>query len=156
LISDAAWSEIVPQLPPSGGKRKVDDRAALEGILYVLGHDIAWYDLPRELGYGSGMTCWRRLRDWHAMGVWDLHQHVLVRHLPRDQVDFSRIVGGEAHATARPRKPHRRVRTSFLGAAAPAPYPMAWTHHATATPTTRRRDRAPAKACPVPSSPFAQ
>ena len=27
-------------------------------------------DLPQSLGYGSGMTCWRRLRDWNANGVW--------------------------------------------------------------------------------------
>jgi transposase len=28
--------------------------------------------LPQELGCGSGMSCWRRLRDWQLAGVWDL------------------------------------------------------------------------------------
>jgi transposase len=31
-----------------------------------------------ELGSGSGWTCWRRLRDWQAAGVWDkLHTRLL-------------------------------------------------------------------------------
>jgi transposase len=28
--------------------------------------------LPQELGCGSGMTCWRRLRDWQKAGICDL------------------------------------------------------------------------------------
>ena len=48
----------------------VDDRVALAGILFVLKTGIGWEDLPRETGC-SGMTCWRRLRDWQAAGVWD-------------------------------------------------------------------------------------
>tara|TARA_R110000824_G_scaffold194777_1_gene377444 strand:+ start:4753 stop:4866 length:114 start_codon:yes stop_codon:yes gene_type:complete len=30
------------------------------------------------MGCGSGVTCWRRLRDWHEAGVWKkLHQTLL-------------------------------------------------------------------------------
>ena len=38
----------------------------------ISGRRLAWRSefLPQELGYGSGMTCWRRLRDWHQAGVW--------------------------------------------------------------------------------------
>jgi transposase len=47
----------------------VPDRAALTGILFVLRSGIPWEMLPQEMGCGSGMTCWRRLRDWHEAGV---------------------------------------------------------------------------------------
>ena len=65
-----------------GGARKlaVSDEAVLNGILFVLQTGILWEDLPQSLGYGSGMTCWRRLRDWNASGVWQkLHLAMLVR-----------------------------------------------------------------------------
>jgi transposase len=45
------------------------DRQVLCGILYVLYTDIQWEYLPKELGFGSGMTCWRRLRDWNETAV---------------------------------------------------------------------------------------
>ena len=48
------------------------------GILFVLHTGIQWEFLPQELGFGSGMTCWRRLRDWHEAGVWQrLHEALL-------------------------------------------------------------------------------
>lgn len=76
-----------------GGARKlaVGDEAALNGILFVLHTGIPWEDLPQSLGYGSGMTCWRRLRDWSAAGVWEqLHQGMLTRLREHDQIDWSR------------------------------------------------------------------
>jgi transposase len=42
----------------------------LTGILFVLKSGCPWEYLPQEMGVGSGMTCWRRLRDWHALGIW--------------------------------------------------------------------------------------
>jgi transposase len=52
----------------------------LNGILHVLHTGIAWEDLPQEYGYGSGVTAWRRLRDWQKAGVWGaLHQQLLTR-----------------------------------------------------------------------------
>lgn len=62
LISDELWELIQPLLPPETPRPRVLDRAALESILYVLKTGIGWEHLPRELGYGSGMTCWRRAR----------------------------------------------------------------------------------------------
>ena len=48
------------------------------GILFVLYTGIRWEFLPQELGFGSGMTCWRRLRDWNDAGVWQrLHELLL-------------------------------------------------------------------------------
>jgi transposase len=47
---------------------RVSDRAVLAGIVFVLTTGISWNALPRELGCGSGVTCWRRLRDEAAAG----------------------------------------------------------------------------------------
>ncbi|SHM20131.1 IS5/IS1182 family transposase, partial [Hymenobacter psychrotolerans] len=83
LVSDELWDMVEPLLPPvpprpKGGRPRVDDRAALTGILFVLRSGIPWEMLPAEMGCGSGMTCWRRLRDWHEAGVWQrLHQVLL-------------------------------------------------------------------------------
>src|ERR1041384_7900196 len=82
-ISEALWAKIEPLLPvfkpsPKGGRPRVSDEAALNGIVFVLRTGIPWEELPQELGFGSGMTCWRRLRDWQAVGVWDgVHQRLV-------------------------------------------------------------------------------
>ncbi len=66
-------------------------RAALTGILFVQRSGIPWEMLPQKMGCGSGMTCWRRLRDWHEAGVWHrIHQVLLDRLGEADQVDWSR------------------------------------------------------------------
>ena len=82
---------LPPHRPrPRGGRPPVDDRVALDGILFVLKTGIGWEDLPREIGC-SGMTCWRRLRDWHAAGVWDtLHRTLLDRLGAAGQIAWSR------------------------------------------------------------------
>ncbi|WP_156106076.1 IS5 family transposase [Comamonas aquatica] len=97
-VSKELWRQLQPLIPafvPSakGGARKlaISDEAALNGILFVLQTGIPWEDLPQSLGYGSGMTCWRRLRDWNAAGVWEqLHQAMLTRLREHDQIDWSR------------------------------------------------------------------
>jgi transposase len=38
-------------------------------MLFVLRHGLRWRDLPQGLGSGSGVSCWRRLREWQALGV---------------------------------------------------------------------------------------
>lgn len=69
----------------------MDDERALNGILFVLRTGIAWEDLPQELGFGSGMTCWRRLREWQAAGVWhQLHLKLLAELRGAGRLDFSR------------------------------------------------------------------
>lgn len=74
LVPDELWTIIEPLLPPElpkprGGRPRVPDRACLTGIIFVLKTGIPWELLPQELGCGSGMTCWRRLRDWQHTGV---------------------------------------------------------------------------------------
>jgi len=75
LLTDELWNRIKPHVPPDppkpkGGRPRVPDRGALTGILFVLRTGIQWEMLPKEMGCGCGMTCWRRLRDWQAAGVW--------------------------------------------------------------------------------------
>jgi transposase len=86
LVSDALWAIIAPLLPlerpkPKGGWPRIADRAALTGILFVLKSGIPWEMLPQEMGCGSGMTCWRRLRDWQQAGVWQRLHRVLLQRL---------------------------------------------------------------------------
>ena len=96
LVSDALWLIIEPLLPveaakPKGGRPRVDSRKALTGILFVLRTGIPWEMLPQEMGCGSGVTCWRRLRDWQQAGVWDgLHRELLRRLRQADRIDWSR------------------------------------------------------------------
>jgi transposase len=96
LLTDDLWAVVEPLLPPhpptpKGGRPRVPDRAALTGILFVLKSGIPWEMLPQELGCGSGVTCWRRLRDWQAKGVWDrLHRALLDRLGEADRIDWSR------------------------------------------------------------------
>jgi len=73
LLPDEWWAIVEPLLPPdppkpNGGRPRVPDRAALTGIIVVLKSGIPWEMLPQEMGRGSGVTCWRRLRDWQEAG----------------------------------------------------------------------------------------
>lgn len=98
LLPDALWNLIQPLLPPSprrpnGGRPRLPDRACLTGILFVLRSGIPWEMLPQELGCGSGMTCWRRLRDWQEAGIWQLIHFSLLDWLARcAEIDWSRAV----------------------------------------------------------------
>lgn len=95
-VSDELWQVIEPLLPKRErrfrhpGRKRLDDRPALQGILFVLHTGITWKYLPQALGYGSGMTCWRRLAEWNADGVWQrLHEVLLDRLRAADALDFS-------------------------------------------------------------------
>ena len=96
LVSDTLWSLFATLLPPrlprpKGGRPPIDDRAALTGILFVLKSGIPWEMLPQEMGCGSGMTCWRRLRDWQDAGVWQTFHHALLDRLGRaGLIDWNR------------------------------------------------------------------
>ena len=99
LVSDELWSVIEPHIPVKPrrrthpGRKPLSTRACFTGILFVLMSGIPWEMLPQEMGCGSGMTCWRRLRDWQAAGIWQkIHEILLARLRNADQIDFSRCV----------------------------------------------------------------
>ena len=97
LVSDELWSVVAPLLPKPRPKKKpgrppIPDRACLTGIVFVLKTGIQWEYLPQEMGCGSGMTCWRRLRDWQEAGVWwTMHRVLLDRLGEADRIDWSRV-----------------------------------------------------------------
>ena len=105
-VTDELWEVIEPLLPeeppkPKGGRPRIDDRATLTGILFVLKSGIPWEMLPQEIGCGSGMTCWRRLKDWHEAGVWDrLRKTMLDRLGQADEIDWERASLDSASVTA--------------------------------------------------------
>lgn len=114
-VSDELSATLEPLIPefehsPKGGRRRsVDDRAALNGFMYVLETGVPLEDLPQELGYGSGMACWRRLRDWQAAGVWEkLHLAMLPGPRDHDQIDWGRasIDGASVPSNRDWRRPH--------------------------------------------------
>jgi len=98
LLSDALWQRIEPLLPlpkprrrRSPGRKPIEARRALTGILFVLKTGINWEDLPAEMGCGSGMTCWRRRQEWTRAGVWPkLHALLLAELEGAGQIDWSR------------------------------------------------------------------
>ena len=98
LVSDELWAVVQPLLPAPKprrfrypGRKRVDDRKALTGILLVLKSGIPWEMLPQEMDCGSGMTCWRRLQEWQAAGVWPrLHETLLSRLQGAPGLDWSR------------------------------------------------------------------
>ena len=107
LVSDDLWAAIAPLLPPElpkpkGGRPRLPDRAALTGILFVLKSGLPWEMLPAEMGCGAGMSCWRRLRDWHEAGVWTaLHRVLLERLQAAGQIDWRRAALDSASIPAK-------------------------------------------------------
>ena len=95
VLDERLWRRAEPLLPkapprPKGGRPRASDRACLEGVLCSLRTGCPWEYLPRELGV-SGMTCWRRLRDWQAAGVWAALHLALLDALGREgMLDWSR------------------------------------------------------------------
>lgn len=97
LLTDELWLRIEPLLPrqqpkPKGGRPPIPNRNALTGILFIMRTGCPWEYLPKELGCGSGMTCWRRLRDWHLAGVWEKVWRVLLDELGlANEIDGSKV-----------------------------------------------------------------
>ncbi len=100
ILDDALWEIIEPLLPPPKKRRKrypgrkpIDNRSALCAILFVLKTGLPWEYLPQELGWGSGMTAWRRLHAWQRKGVWKKIHEALLAHLQEaEQIDWSRAI----------------------------------------------------------------
>ena len=103
LLPDHLWELVrlfLPEHPPhpKGGRPFLDDRRALTGIIFILKTGLPWEYLPREMGCGSGMTCWRRLRNWCRAGVWPAIHQFLLEHLRfLKRIDFTRFLIDSSH-----------------------------------------------------------
>lgn len=106
IVPDELWARIeplpvVPRRADYPGRKRLDDCKVLCGILFVLCTGIPWESLPQELGFGSRMTCWRRLRHWHQAGVWQqLHEALLAELNAAGALDWSRAVIESSHVRA--------------------------------------------------------
>lgn len=108
ILDDALWEVIEPLLPQPKprryrfpGRKPIENRKALTGILFVLKTGIPWEFLPQEMGCGCGMSCWRRLNEWHKAGVWqNLHEVLLSQLQSEDHIDWSRAVVDSASIRA--------------------------------------------------------
>nr|WP_286160441.1 IS5 family transposase [Streptomyces yunnanensis] len=103
-VDDELWAVIQPLLPKVErrtrypGRKRHPDRLVFQGILFVLHTGISWEQLPQELGFGSGMTCWRRLAEWTEAGVWPrLHEVLLAKLRGANALDFSRAAVDGPH-----------------------------------------------------------
>ena len=100
LVSDALWERIEPLLPHPkrrrrhhSGRKPIDRRKVLTGIIFVLKTGIPWEELPQEMGWGCGMTCWNYLHAWQRAGVWERLHGVLLNELQEaDRIDWSRAL----------------------------------------------------------------
>jgi transposase len=100
LLSDEQWQRIEPLLPPEKprrfrfpGRKPLDRRNVLSGIIFVLKTGISWDDLPAELGWGCGRTCRETLAAWQRAGVWQqLHELLLAELHEADRIDWSRAL----------------------------------------------------------------
>ena len=108
LVTDELWDRIEPLLPPVPkrrfrfpGRKPLDRRMILTGILFVLKTGIAWDDLPAELGCGCGKTCRNHLRLWHEAGVWlKLHAMLLAELNGAGKIDWERALVDASFAKA--------------------------------------------------------
>lgn len=124
-LTDELWQRLAPLIPPQPrrfrypGRRPVHDRAALTGIVFVLRTGVAWRDLPATFGC-SGVTCWRRLRDWQATGVWQaLHERLLAELRAAGRLDLHAALIDAAHLHAL--KGGSKLARARSTAATPAP-----------------------------------
>jgi len=114
IVSDELWGRVEPLLPKVErrfrypGRKRLPDRLALQGILFVLHTGMAWRHLPSELGFGGGSTCYRRLDEWQRAGVWERLHEVLLAELHADGlIEWSRAVADGSHVQAKKGAPKR-------------------------------------------------
>ena len=145
VVSDELWRRIERLLPKVErrfrypGRKRLPDRQALQGILFVLHTGIAWRHLPPELGFGGGSTCHRRMDQWQRAGVWErLHAVLLAELRAAGEIEWSRAVCDGSHVQAKKGAP-RRARARLIEPET-APSTTSWSMR----PGSRSPGRSPA------------
>ena len=154
ILDDDLWTLIEPLLPPPKprrfrypGRKPITNRQALTGIIFVLRSGIPWELLPQEMGCGSGVSCWRRLRDWEAAGIWQaIHHHLLDELRRAGEIDLS-IVAADSGTVRAVGAGEKRGRTPRIGASRAASIISRPTPRA-----CRSRARSRARIAPMASS----
>ncbi len=120
IVSDQLWQRVEPLLPRVErrfrypGRKRLSDRQALQGILFVLHTGVAWRHLPPELGFGAGSTCHRRMDQWQRAGVWErLHGVLLAELRAAGEIEWSRAIVDGSHVQAKKGAP-RRARARLI------------------------------------------
>jgi len=97
-VDDPLWAKLEQLIPADcrsgsgSGARRMPDRTALSGILYIARNDIGWNELPHYLGYGSGVTCMERLRRWESAEAWKGMERLLRAELrDADRIAWPRL-----------------------------------------------------------------
>lgn len=101
LLTDKQWDFIKLVLPKqtSKGRPFMDDRRALQGILWVLYNHQPWRTLPDAPDYAGYSTCRRRLKFWRGVRnedkeftlrsgytVWQNIWHIFVQYLSKNKL----------------------------------------------------------------------
>src|SRR5262245_14101697 len=122
-VPEGLWERIEPLLPVRQrrfrhpGRKALDDRRVLQGILFVCTPGSAGSTCRKELGFGCGMTAWRRLRAWQQAGVWQrLHELLLAEPQAADQLEWERAIADSSHLQAK-KGARKRVPVRSIAAA---------------------------------------
>jgi transposase len=109
-LTEELWAALAPYLPvrpayrPKGGRPFLtDDQGALRGILYLAREGCKWQSIPSAAlpGCPSGSTCWRRFKEWTALGVWAKAHVQLLELLGEEGVlNLQRVIADSASCRA--------------------------------------------------------
>ena len=77
-LTDDEWAYVEPLIPPArrgGGKRRVDMRAVMNGVMYILSTGCQWRYIPKDFPPRS--TLHDYFTWWHCDGTLDRIHHAL-------------------------------------------------------------------------------
>ncbi len=112
-LSDGQWEAIQPLLPTDvRGKKRVDDRRVISGIVHVLKSGCRWCDLPPE--YGPPTTIYNRFVRWAERGVWERLFHALASRGRSAHMQMINSTHIKAHRSASGGKGGRKIRRSVV------------------------------------------
>ena len=97
-LAEEQMERLRPFFPRSRGKRRVDDRRVLSGIIYVQKNGLQWTDAPAV--YGPHKTLYNRFVRWSRMGVFARIFMELAQPDPEDETIMIDSTHLKAHRTA--------------------------------------------------------